>query len=90
MNRPTQKAVLAAARANVKPVASKTDPAVARMNELLAREAGFLYAIAKQAGVGRNDLRRYMRGERMPRVDTLRAILNALQHDIVVIRRRET
>lgn len=84
-----EKATLAAAKANYKGVFPDVDPLVQQLGAILADDAGFLLDICKRAGIHRQTLRKWLRGDRTPNLLDFHAVLQVAGYTLQ-IKRNET
>jgi len=79
-----EKAMLAAAKANYKGVFPDVDPLIQQLGAILADDAGFLLDICKRAGIHRETLRRWLRGDRTPSLLDFNAILQVAGYTLII------
>ena len=79
-----EKAMLAAAKANYKGVFPDVDPLIQQLGVILADDAGFLLDTCKRAGIHRETLRRWLRGERTPSLLDFNAILQVAGYSLII------
>jgi DNA-binding phage protein len=82
------KATVASAKVCFKGAKAGVDPAVAALSELMREHAGYLPDVAKRAGLQKTTMMKWCRRGADPKLSYLRAALNAMGHDLVVVRRR--
>ena len=79
-----EKAMLAAAKANYKGVFPDVDPLVQQLGAILADDAGFLLDTCKRAGIHRQTLRKWLRGDRTPNLLDFNAILQVAGYSLII------
>ena len=79
-----EKAMLAAAKANYKGVFPDVDPLVQQLGDILADDAGFLLDTCKRAGIHRQTIRRWLRGDRTPNLLDFKAILQVAGYSLII------
>jgi hypothetical protein len=79
-----EKAMLAAAKANYKGVFPDVDPLVQQLGAILADDAGFLLDTCKRAGIHRQTLRKWLRGDRTPNLLDFKAILQVAGYSLII------
>ena len=81
-------AVAASARLSWKGPRPGVDPAIAELGRLLEDYAGYLPEVAKRAGLQRTTIGKWMRCDVDPKLSYVRAALNAIGYDLVVVKRK--
>jgi len=79
-----EKAMLAAAKANYKGVFPDVDPLIQQLGAILADDAGFLLDTCRRAGIHRQTLRKWLRGDRTPNLLDFNAILQVAGYTLII------
>lgn len=79
-----EKAMLAAAKANYKGVFPDVDPLIQQLGAILADDAGFLLDTCRRAGIHRQTLRKWLRGDRTPNLLDFNAILQVAGYSLII------
>jgi hypothetical protein len=76
--------MFAAAKANYKGVFPDVDPLIQQLGTILADDAGFLLDTCRRAGIHRQTLRRWLRGDRTPSLLDFNAILQVAGYTLII------
>ena len=79
-----EKAMLASAKANYKGVFPDVDPLIQQLGAILADDAGFLLDTCKRAGVHRQTLRKWLRGDKTPNLLNFKAMLQVAGYSLII------
>ncbi len=79
-----EKAMFAAAKANYKGVFPDVDPLIQQLGAILADDAGFLLDTCRRAGIHRQTLRKWLRGDRTPNLLDFNAILQVAGYSLII------
>jgi len=82
-----EKAMLAAGKANYVGASPNVDPLVRQLGELLRPDAAFLIDTCRRAGIHRQTLRKWLRGQRTPNLLDFQALLEVNGYTLTIQRK---